>query len=108
MVRNPSGILITTPDDGARESQVDTVQCVHCGRHHVYEAAVLAAIKGGLGFCAKCNGITCGEMCQECVPAEQQLENMEKFPELAGVPEFVRKHRPIFVGGLPGVTWRDD
>ena len=93
-VRRPSGLLITTPDDGGAETQLDTVRCVHCGRHHVYLQAVLQAIRGGLGFCPRCNGITCGEKCEACVPAEQQLENME-----AGRRDW-RTYRPTKVAGF--------
>jgi hypothetical protein len=39
--------------------------------------AVLEAIEGGLGFCTRCNGITCGKKCQKCIPEELLLENME-------------------------------
>lgn len=97
-VRRPHGTLITTPLDGGRETQLDTVQCCHCGRHWVYEKAVLEAIQGGLGFCRRCNQITCGQMCQECVPQEQQLENLESL-----LPAWmVRTYRPIRVGGFHG------
>lgn len=96
-VLRPDGVLITTPDDGSKETQLDTVQCCHCGRHWIYERAVLEAIKGGLGFCARCNGITCGELCQTCVPQEVQCENMEK-----GIHDY-RNHRPIVVGGFRGI-----
>jgi hypothetical protein len=88
---HPDGTLITTPGDGGKETQLDTVQCVHCGRHWIFQRAVLEAIKGGLGFCARCNGITCGESCQSCVPQEQQLENMEAFR-----PDW-RTYRPVRV-----------
>lgn len=90
-VKKPSGVLITTPEEGGPEVQVDTVQCVHCGRHWVWERAVLEAMKGELGFCQRCGGITCGAACQACVPQEQQLENIE-----AGRPDW-RTYRPIKV-----------
>lgn len=95
-VLRPAGTIITTPDDGSLETQLDTVQCVHCSRHWVFQRAVLEAIKGGLGFCARCNGITCGEACQACVHKEQQLENME-----AGRADW-RTYRPIKVAGFHG------
>lgn len=95
-VLRPDGLLITTPDDGSQETQTDTVQCVHCGRHWVYTRAVLEAIKGGLGFCTRCNGITCGEACHECVPQEQQLENLEDLRE------DYRTYRPTKAGGFHG------
>ncbi len=79
-----AGVLITMPWDGG-EIHEPTVQCVHCGAHHVVEAAFKRAVLGQLGFCAKCNGITCGEKCQKCVPAEKQLEVMEGTVDLTDV-----------------------
>jgi len=98
-VLRPAGVLITIPDDGSLETQQDTLQCVHCFRHWVLPrvAALAAAIRGEFGFCARCNGITCGKKCQECVHKEQWLENVE-----AGRPE---NYRPIRVGGFQGATW---
>jgi hypothetical protein len=95
-LRTPDGVLITTPDDGSRESQNDTVQCCHCGRHWVVDRLFRDAIQGKAGFCTRCNHITCpGELCNyECVPQEQMLENMEK-----GVLN-PRTYRPIVVAGF--------
>jgi len=90
-VTKPNGLIITTPWDGGPETQQDTVQCVHCGQHWVWEKAILSAIQGGLGFCTRCNGITCGDACQACVPQEQQLENIE-----AGRLDW-KEYRPIRV-----------
>ena len=90
--RREAGLLISTDIDSGVETESQTVQCVHCGRHWLYTRAVLEAIKGGLGFCARCDGITCGEKCQKCVPAEQQLENMEAGRDIL--------HRPIKVCGF--------
>ena len=97
-VSKPDGVLITTDDDTGKESQLDTVQCVHCGRHWLWEKAVQEAMGGKLGFCQSCAGITCGAACQACVPKEQQLENIE-----AGRLDW-RVYRPIrvnFPQGLP-------
>ena len=86
------GELITQPWDSDRARTEKTVQCVHCGAHHVVKEAFERAVLGKLGFCARCNGITCGkDLCNECVPMEQQLENME-----AGRLD-VRTYRPIRV-----------
>lgn len=58
----------------------------------------MEAIKGGLGFCTRCNRPTCGKGCEECVPQEQLLENME-----AGHPFHRAKLiRPARVGGFHG------
>ena len=72
------GELHTMPWDSDKAKVEKTVQCVHCGAHHVVKEAFERAILGTLGFCSRCKGITCGRaMCEVCVPAEQQLENME-------------------------------
>jgi hypothetical protein len=98
-VLRPAGVLITTPDDGGPEQQVDTVQCCHCGRHWIYAQAVIKAIEGGLGYCAKCNGITCGKRCQKCVPQELLMENLEHYR-----PEDYQ----TTVVGFTGVDWKLD
>lgn len=69
-----SGVIITTPLDGGPATMVDTVQCVHCQRHRAYVP------RSGTkwGWCLACSGIHCAtEECAKCVPAEQQLENIE-------------------------------
>ena len=72
------GELVTLPWDSDRATTEKTVQCVHCGAHHVIKDAFVQASLGKLGFCGRCNGITCGRSeCEACVPIEQQLENME-------------------------------
>lgn len=72
------GELITMPWDSDRAKIEKTIQCVHCGAHHVIKEAFERACQGKLGFCARCNGPTCGRaICEPCVPQEQQLENME-------------------------------
>ena len=86
------GELITMPWDSDKAKREKTVQCVHCGAHHLIKEAFERAILGTLGFCSRCNGITCGRaICEPCVPQEQQLENME-----SGVFD-VRTYRPIRV-----------
>lgn len=81
----PSGVLITTHPDTDLCEQVDTIQCVHCGCHWVHKAG-----SGRIrGFCLLCCGHICGPGCEECVPAEQMLENMEQGRDL--------RHRQIIV-----------
>lgn len=64
----------------------DTLQCCHCGAH-------FEVVKGSgrkRGFCMCCNGVTCGKPeCDLCVPAEQQLENMEANRPVWWVPSRV-------------------
>lgn len=83
------GTLISTPIDGGKVVQSDTVQCVHC-------QAVWQWKPGSgktRGFCLKCNGFFCGPQCEACVPIEQVIENLE-----AGMPyHLARQHRPIRV-----------
>ena len=95
-VSKPAGTLIGTMPEHDYVKQTDTVCCVHCGAHWLWERAVIEAVAGGLGFCARCNGITCGKGCQTCVPMEQMLTNME-----AGREDY-REFRPIVVGWEPG------
>lgn len=78
-VQDPDGILINTPEDGSPETVQDTVMCVHCNRHWVLGRAVKEALRGKMGFCKRCNGITCpGEKCnRECIPIERMLLNKE-------------------------------
>lgn len=72
-VLRPDGYMIaTTPEGGIIEA--DTLQCVHCGCHWQVEPGS----KKVRGYCARCAGPVCGPKCQTCVPAEQQLENMEQ------------------------------
>lgn len=89
-------------DMGNREV-ADTVQCCHCGKHHVVKDAILRASLGGMGFCAQCNHVTCGTVeCQPCVPQEVQLENREK-----GRLDY-KSYRPIVVTNFLGserVRW---
>jgi hypothetical protein len=87
-VLRPAGTLHSFDCDGPEVHQ-DTVQCCHCGRHWPW----VPGTGEKRGFCLKCNGITCGNSrCDKCVPAEQQIENME-----AGRPVL---YRPI-VSSVP-------
>ena len=76
-ILRPHGYMIMTGPGGA-VIEADTLQCVHCGRHW----AVSPESRRMTGYCHTCNGPVCSARCAECVPAEQQLENMEQ-------------HRPI-------------
>jgi hypothetical protein len=81
-VSEPSGTYHAFGGDEA-EKVVDTVQCVHCGRHWLWEPGSGKQ----RGFCLGCNGITCGsKKCDVCVPMEQQLENMEAGHDLTFRP----------------------
>lgn len=51
-----------------------TLQCVHCGCHWVPQPGS----KIVRGYCTRCNGPVCGKGCEECVPQEQMLDNIEK------------------------------
>jgi hypothetical protein len=71
----PNGILISTPLDGGRVITCDTVMCVHCNRHWVWQPG--SGRKRGR--CLRCNGWTCGRpACDPCVPHEQRLDNAEQ------------------------------
>lgn len=87
-----SGVVETTPLDGSPKTYQDTVQCVHCQRHRVYEKGA-----GKLwGYCLLCGGPHCATTaCSRCVPAEAWMENVE-----AGRAE---DHRRILVAN-PGIV----
>ncbi len=63
------------PRTGMDVSEGDTAMCVHCQRHWIIKPGS-GAVRG---FCAKCNGVTCGKMkCEnECLPFARELELME-------------------------------
>ena len=84
-VLRPKGhIFVTDPDGNLVES--DTLQCVHCGAHWQVQPG-----SGKIrGFCSRCNGPICGPKCLDCVPREQQLQNIEQ-----GQP---KGYRPILAG----------
>lgn len=68
--------LITISDPGSDKPLLEaaTIQCVHCGRHWVPQPGSGRT----RGFCMRCNGFICGPECQECIPVEQMLENIEQ------------------------------
>lgn len=87
-ILRPHGyMMVSDPEGGIIEA--DTLQCVHCGCHW----QVKPGSKRRAGYCSGCNGPICGPKCQVCVPAEQQLENIEQ-----GRPV---DFRPIVSGWLP-------
>lgn len=71
--RQEAGVIIVAdPDVGIQEHS--TRQCVHCQKTWIY-------IPGSgkiRGWCNNCQGFICGPGCEECVPAEQMIENIEQ------------------------------
>lgn len=68
-----SGELITMPEEGKVTHQ-PTLMCCHCGNTWIAKKG--SGKKRGLCLC--CHGFTCGDPgCDNCVPFEQQLENVE-------------------------------
>ena len=86
MSKQAGEVTITDPGSDKKLLICGTLQCVHCGAHWIPSPG------SGLvrGYCGKCHGPICGANCVECVPKEQQLENME-----AGRPA---NHKRNFVG----------
>lgn len=73
-VLKPHGHLISVSPDGNTDDAWDTVNCCHCGLPMVIRPG-----SGKVrGFCGRCGGIFCGPHCEECVPVEQYLENIEQ------------------------------
>ncbi len=89
-----SGYVITEYPDGTAAKIEETMQCVHCQRHRVYTKATL---RRDWCWCMNCVGPICNrpECGNACVPAEQELENIEQ-----GRPEGFR--RIIVSGGYGG------
>lgn len=74
-----SGTVVSTPCDGGREVQADTISCRHCGFTWVPKPGSGRR----RGFCMTCNGFVCGRyVCERwgCVPGgqERHLDNIEK------------------------------
>lgn len=79
----PAGHIFVADPGGHELVAQDTLQCCHCGGHFPVQPG-----SGKIrGFCTSCMGPICGPGCAKCVPAEQQLENIE-----AGRP---LDHRPV-------------
>ena len=102
-VLKPAGhVFITDPSGGVHSG--DTVQCVHCAKHWQFKPGSGKT----RGFCARCNGITCGSTaCDTCVPAEQRLDNAEAGRPRLWVPtrtgfEQVASDKDMRVGGGGG------
>ena len=74
-MRKPHGHLILT-DDLGRTTEADTVQCCHCGAHQEWVAGSGRPHR----WCFNCSGVTCSkkECIERCVPAEKELELIEK------------------------------
>ncbi len=87
MLRKTEHGRATWMDPGADRPllEIKTVMCCHCGGHFQPEPG-----SGKIrGFCFTCMGPICGPGCQECVPLEQYLSNLEAGRD----PSF----RPIIV-----------
>lgn len=69
----PDGYSILVDPDGPTV-ECDLLQCVHCGSQFPIPRSGDPHVRG---FCWKCSGPVCGELCAECVPNEIQLENLE-------------------------------
>ena len=88
--KSEHGLIIISDPEKSRPIEIATLQCVHCGAHW----KVQPGSGKRRGFCSRCNGPVCGPKCAECVPAEQQLENMEQGRDLL--------FRPI-MSNVPGL-----
>lgn len=84
-MRESGTIIVAGPNFEGPVLEAGTVQCVHCGRHWIRRPG------SGIirGWCMRCNGPICGPQCEECVPQEQQIENIEQGRPL--------KFRPVRV-----------
>ena len=73
-MRHAGEITICDPGSDKPILEAATLRCVHCGAHWQVRPG-----SGKIrGFCMRCNGPVCSEKCAECIPTEQQLQNMEK------------------------------
>ena len=72
-MREAGEITIVDPGGDRPLGVAPTLQCVHCGAHFTPQPG-----SGRVrGFCTRCHGPVCGPGCAQCVPHEQQLENLE-------------------------------
>ncbi len=79
----PKGGAFTYDEAGQLIEERDTLQCVHCEAHWRVDPG-----SGKVrGWCARCDGVTCGKVVCEtsCRPFEMWLESREG-----------KTHRPIF------------
>ena len=74
MPRESGYLLVMDPGSDKPILEAATLQCVHCGGHWVPRPGSRRV----RGFCTNCHGPICGPGCQQCVPAEQLLENLER------------------------------
>lgn len=89
------GVLISQDAEGGLEQHIDLIACCHCQR-------IFPFVKGSgrlRGWCLRCNKITCGPGCEECVPWRQMLASMEAGMTFAQA----RRHRPIMASVPDGV-----
>ncbi len=84
---HPHGYMRATDGEGGI-IEADTLQCVHCQAHW----RVSPDSRKVTGYCHRCAGPVCGPKCEVCVPAEQQLSNLEAGRAI--------DFRPIVVGGF--------
>lgn len=91
------GVFITRDPETDRIEEVPTTQCCHCGAHFEHPRFGTSEAdkrsRKGRGYCHKCNGYVCGRGCEQCIPEEARLENLE-----AGRPELTMP-RIIVPGG---------
>lgn len=84
------GQLIVLDPDQNRIFEGDLRQCVHCQMVWVFRPGSGT----DRGFCMKCQGHTCGkDVCFECYPAEQRIEDIEREGRLVTVGEWDAKLR---------------
>ena len=71
--KGPAGYIVVS-DPSGKIQDGETLQCVHCGMHWIYEPGSGRE----RGWCGRCMGVTCGsQRCCICVPYEAQIEIME-------------------------------
>jgi hypothetical protein len=78
-----AGIVVATSFDG-RDTQRDTLQCVHCGGHWV----VVPGSRRKRGWCIHCQGPHCGkpDCASRCLPLEKRLAFIEKHGAMIRPP----------------------
>ena len=82
-----SGTVVSTPYEGGREVQSDTLTCCHCG----FTWVPAPGSGRRRGFCFRCNGHICGRFCCDqlgCIPGGQAriIENIEQGLPINYVP----------------------
>lgn len=89
--RGPAGFIqITSPD--APTVERETLRCVHCGMHWVYEPGSGRQ----RGWCTRCDGVTCGaERCSGCIPYEAQIEILEGS-EASSVQPYLEEYARVY------------